>query len=596
MRITSPSSVRWILILLTCIILPSWARSAQAQDRMIWGSDLNQAQGLAAKHRRLVLLHFWDEQCAPCERLERNVFNRQEVIRAINHHYVPVKIKVSDNRELAQHYNVRQWPTDVILDASGKELFRAVSPQDPNRYVNMVDQVAAHARMRMTTPNVAQYGSPGQSVSQQYQPAETTGNHFQDHPANHHTAGPVAAPQTPQENQFTSNGGAHAAPNAYSLSSGGSFNPQASGTAPASGGRAAEMQAPYANQFIAPPSNAPQNTGTRDTPPVNPQPTNSSFPAGPISQSPGANSRYPANNTNPSNDFRQPGANPSAVTSQGAYQPGRPTPNASPSRPANPWEQPAPARGYANGSPAEASPTQPTAARPGTSQPVSQPYSTQPSGGSMTPQPQVNPYAQVMNRFSESATQAPAQNESAPSAAGTSSGPSAFGAPALPTNSPNPAAAQNATSAPNASTTSPTPAASISRSPGVPAIDLDGFCPVSLVEQQAWTPGNPQYRENYFGRTYQFSSAEAADAFRNNPKRYAPLLSGYDPVKFAEQRVEVPGKREHGISYGNRVILFADEASLARFSQNPTYYFEQAMQAITALEQSMSRGTAPFQN
>jgi phage gp46-like protein len=42
----------------------------------------------------------------------------------------------------------------------------------------------------------------------------------------------------------------------------------------------------------------------------------------------------------------------------------------------------------------------------------------------------------------------------------------------------------------------------------------------------------------------------------------------------------VPGSREYGVLFGERVYLFADEASLERFERNPDLYADRALQAL----------------
>jgi protein disulfide-isomerase len=80
-------------------------------------------------------------------KLERTVLNRPEVIRAIVSNYVPLKVNVEQHADMARHFGVRQWPTDVIVAADGSELYRGTSPEDANKYIAQLDQVAAHARI-----------------------------------------------------------------------------------------------------------------------------------------------------------------------------------------------------------------------------------------------------------------------------------------------------------------------------------------------------------------------------------------------------------------------------------------------------------------
>jgi hypothetical protein len=109
-------------------------------------------------------------------------------------------------------------------------------------------------------------------------------------------------------------------------------------------------------------------------------------------------------------------------------------------------------------------------------------------------------------------------------------------------------------------------------SPGPQNVALDGFCPVSLVEQGTWSKGDPRWGAVHRGRVYLFSTAQGQQRFLTSPDRFSPVLEGNDPVRFAETGQLVAGKREHGVYYGDRIILFADEDALQRFGSRPDYY------------------------
>ncbi len=63
-------------------------------------------------------------------------------------------------------------------------------------------------------------------------------------------------------------------------------------------------------------------------------------------------------------------------------------------------------------------------------------------------------------------------------------------------------------------------------------------------------------------------------------ERFAPVLSGLDPVRFANTGQEVDGHREHGALFGGKMYLFADEESLLRFEKQPQRYAAVARQAM----------------
>jgi YHS domain-containing protein/thiol-disulfide isomerase/thioredoxin len=116
--------------------------AAHADELIPWGDDFRTACGMAAEQRRLVLIHFYSDNCGPCVRLEQNVFNKPAVAEAIGQNFIPVKIHAGKNPTLAARFKVYQWPTDLFVTPSGTEVFRTISPREPADYIAMLGQVA----------------------------------------------------------------------------------------------------------------------------------------------------------------------------------------------------------------------------------------------------------------------------------------------------------------------------------------------------------------------------------------------------------------------------------------------------------------------
>lgn len=109
--------------------------------------------------------------------------------------------------------------------------------------------------------------------------------------------------------------------------------------------------------------------------------------------------------------------------------------------------------------------------------------------------------------------------------------------------------------------------------PGAPPpVALEGYCPVTLVERKAWAKGDPQYGAVHRGQTYHFAGSEEQRRFLGDPDRYAPMISGYDPVLAKDYGRLTPGDRRHGVFYGSRVLLFASEETLTQFCRAPQRY------------------------
>ena len=120
---------------------------------------------------------------------------------------------------------------------------------------------------------------------------------------------------------------------------------------------------------------------------------------------------------------------------------------------------------------------------------------------------------------------------------------------------------------PSAATTPETPDAY-----GSMPLGLEGYCPVTLAEKGQWTEGRAQWGARHRGRTYLFAGEDQQRAFLADPDRYAPALSGDDPVLAFESGTAAPGQRRYGVTYQSRMYLFSSPETRSRFAADPTRY------------------------
>jgi YHS domain-containing protein len=114
---------------------------------------------------------------------------------------------------------------------------------------------------------------------------------------------------------------------------------------------------------------------------------------------------------------------------------------------------------------------------------------------------------------------------------------------------------------------------------GPPWVGLDGYCPVSLVEKHIWIRGTEEFSASHDGLTYHLASEAARTKFLENSERFAPVMSGNDPVIWRDEKRLVPGRREHGVFYRERIYLFSTEESLDKFGRHPDRYAKPRGQA-----------------
>ena len=107
---------------------------------------------------------------------------------------------------------------------------------------------------------------------------------------------------------------------------------------------------------------------------------------------------------------------------------------------------------------------------------------------------------------------------------------------------------------------------------------LKGKCPVTLITEGRWQDGDKRWGIVHRNRTYIFANAQALALFRTNPDKYSPVLAGYDPVIYHEQGKLVAGLAENGVFMGQapdqRVILFVDQQTRAKFQATPLHYLD----------------------
>ncbi len=465
-----------------------------ASDGRLWVRSIPDAQQLASQRRCLVLVHFWDYNCPPCTRVERNVLASPEVERSMAMNFVAVRVNVTDSPALAEQFHIQQWPTDVILTADGREVFRSVSQQDPVRYLAQLDQVAAHTRVarRVAEPNQQQLPSSSR---------ETSAN-----PANVASV----ADRNNANWQYPPQRRANLSP---------AFN---TGPAPSN-----------------PPANGLESTRQQD-------------PAANRSDVQWTSGKTPID----SGVIAQKG--PYSGPTQGALG-GQASAGAPPSNERSRWDRSAFAeRGSAPG--IDLSRTAPEENRKRI--PVGMSGDVPPDRS--VPSTPTDVAAEEGNlpsdsRFIENRFVKPRDT-----------------AEVVPDLLPKPEVADVSRMASDAL---PAPPAI---DENMPPIALESYCAVTLFEQKRWVKGDPQFGARHRGRTYLFVGQAECDRFFDNPDRYSPMLSGYDPVLLMESKKWVPGLRQHGIWQDGKMYLFASEQSLQQFWQN-------RVQWGPAIEEAMRR-------
>ena len=142
-----PSAVRCSRRLALWGLLALLACSAPGCGAKInWYPDYGQAQPVARRDNRPMLLYFWDWLSRDRARMEMQVFSDPRVVAAMRR-TVNVRLEQGWFRDLTHQYDVRTVPTFVLTDPEGVEQARLTGVPTPGVFVDWLSaamhQVAA---------------------------------------------------------------------------------------------------------------------------------------------------------------------------------------------------------------------------------------------------------------------------------------------------------------------------------------------------------------------------------------------------------------------------------------------------------------------
>lgn len=129
-------------------------------------------------------------------------------------------------------------------------------------------------------------------------------------------------------------------------------------------------------------------------------------------------------------------------------------------------------------------------------------------------------------------------------------------------------------------------------SDSTPKLAMEGFCAVTVIDEDKWVEGNPKFGVVHLGKLYLFSSAEKMETFLADPMPYTPVLNEIDVVRFFEERQIVAGKRRFGMRdpVHQRMFFFADEAAMNHFFNDYDRYTDAAIEVMARAVKDSNQG------
>lgn len=139
----------WTGLFTLAVLLATPLASKAAPPTLTWMSNIEAAKRVAVAHKKLILVHFYSPNDSVSQQMDQHVFSDAALTAMIQQAYVPVRIDVQSSPLERQKYRIRRWPTELVLTASGDEIFRG------RNLTSAVDMLALLGSLRQGQTAVA---------------------------------------------------------------------------------------------------------------------------------------------------------------------------------------------------------------------------------------------------------------------------------------------------------------------------------------------------------------------------------------------------------------------------------------------------------
>ena len=140
------SSRRCLAIVVAALMISTPGDIRSDEVGSPWFTDFEKAHQRAQELQCPLLIHFFAHWCAPCQMMERQVLHHPEVTTNLGKRIVAVKVLQPQNPELSRKFGIQALPTDIVIDPSGKVVWRNESFVNRSRYVQLLARVMQEYR------------------------------------------------------------------------------------------------------------------------------------------------------------------------------------------------------------------------------------------------------------------------------------------------------------------------------------------------------------------------------------------------------------------------------------------------------------------
>jgi YHS domain-containing protein/thioredoxin-related protein len=123
-----------------------------------WQNGIAEAATQAKAQHKLIIVHFYGNNCPPCKTMDAEVYTDPRVIAGMNQLFIPVKVDTGQHSELVKQYDIKAIPTDLVIDENGKIIDKRQGGIGADRFCQYLDYLQKTAGK--TAPQTAAIQQP----------------------------------------------------------------------------------------------------------------------------------------------------------------------------------------------------------------------------------------------------------------------------------------------------------------------------------------------------------------------------------------------------------------------------------------------------
>jgi thiol:disulfide interchange protein DsbD len=136
-------------VLLACagvLVIGLWQRqrAVRGAESVAWQQSIGAALATAKAENRPVLVSFTSPTCGYCRQMDADVLPNP-VVQAAMKPYVPVRVNIAANPDVAMRYGIQGVPAYIVTDAAGQPQRRADGFQSVAQFTSFLQSAAGAA-------------------------------------------------------------------------------------------------------------------------------------------------------------------------------------------------------------------------------------------------------------------------------------------------------------------------------------------------------------------------------------------------------------------------------------------------------------------